>query len=116
MKRILIIVFMIGLLGGCSTHLADFTMISNQNINVKKVNLDNVPQKHNVIGKSSKVIFLFVPLGIPTLHEAVDDALQKGNGDLMTDVSVYQKGWWFLIGKMGLEVKGTVVNSKGADK
>lgn len=113
MKKIFLIPFIISLLCACSTHLADLTMVSNKNITLKKVNLDRAPQKHNVIGESSKFVFLFIPFGAPTLKEAVDDALQKGNGDLITDASVYSKGWWFLVGQVGLEVRGTVVDTKG---
>lgn len=51
MKKILLIPLMITWLCGCSTHLADLTMVSNKNITLKKVNLDKAPQKHNVIGK-----------------------------------------------------------------
>ena len=57
-------------------------------------------------------IFLF-PLGQPKLKEALNNALEKGQGDLMVNASVYVTGWWFLIGEVGIKIKGDVVNTRG---
>ena len=111
MKRILAVILAIFSLGACSTHLTDFTMISTKNVSLDKVDIDKLPQKKNVIGEDKKFMFLFIPFGVPTIQAALNNALEKGNGDLMVDVAVEAKGWWFLIGETGFEIKGNVVNT-----
>lgn len=98
---------------GCMTRIADMTMISTRSVKLDKMDIDKLPQIHNVVGRDSKFIFLFIPFGVPHLKDAVDDALNKGGGDLMTDVAFYQGGWWFLVGETTMEVKGTVVKTRG---
>jgi len=98
---------------GCSIRLADLTMISTKNVTLDKVDLDSLPQTKGVVGKDEKFVFLGIPLGLPHLEEAVDDALEKGNGDILIDSVLYTKHWdiW-IIGQNILEVKGTVVKSR----
>ena len=64
------------------------------------------------MGESKKFMFLFFPLGMPTIKEALEDALTKADGDLMIDASLYVSSWWFLIGQTGYELRGTVVNTQ----
>ena len=66
-----------------------------------------------MIGKDTKYRILSIPLGFPHLEDAIDDALDKGNGDVVTDAVVHLKSWWFIIGQDTLEVKGTVVKTRG---
>ncbi|MCA8954848.1 MAG: hypothetical protein KDC87_02175 [Planctomycetes bacterium] len=101
--------------GSCTIRLADLNAISTRNVNLDRVDLDKLPGK-KVEGKSSAFVFLFIPFGFPTLQEAVDDALDKGGGDLVTDVAVYRSAWWFLVGMETMTVKGTVVNTKGGSR
>ncbi len=115
MKHMLMTLIAILYLSGCTTHLTDLSMISNKNINLNKVDIDKLPQKKNIEGKDSKFVFLFIPFGQPTLKGALNDALEKGNGDLMTDASVSTTGWWFLVGETGIKIKGNVVNTKGSN-
>jgi len=112
MKRILTLLLAILCLNGCSTHLTDFSLLSNKNINLDKINIDTKPTNKNVIGEDKKFMFLFIPFGQPTIKGALNDALEKGNGDLMVDASLYQTGWWFLIGEIGLQLKGDVIKTR----
>ncbi|MDY4842150.1 MAG: hypothetical protein SO314_07295 [Alphaproteobacteria bacterium] len=113
MKHIIAIFIMAIYLSSCTTHITDLSMISNKNINLNRVNIDTLSQKKNVEGEDSKFVFLFIPFGQPTLKGALNDALEKGQGDLMVDASVYVTSWWFLIGETGIKIKGDVVNTKG---
>ncbi|MDY0270036.1 hypothetical protein [Trichloromonas sp.] len=99
--------------GGCSVRLGDLSTISTQNVNLDKIDLDSLPQVKGVTGKDTKFVFLFIPFGVPHLEDAVDDALEKGGGDLITDAVIHARGWWFLIGQNTLEVKGNVVKTRG---
>lgn len=100
-------------LSSCTTHLTDLTVITNKNVNIEKINIERSPQRKNVVGTDTKWVFLCIPLGLPKLREAVNDSLEKGQGDMIIDASVYYKEWWFLLGQSSIEVRGTVVNSKG---
>ncbi len=115
MKKILAIVATLLSLSACTTHLTDFTMISTKNVALNKTDIDNKPQKKNVLGEDKKFMFLFIPFGIPRIETAVNDALAKGNGDLLIDASLDSSGWWFLIGQSGYEIKGTVVNTRAGE-
>ena len=96
----------------CSIRLADFSILSTRNVNLEKIDLDSKPQVKGVVGKDSSFIFLFIPFGFPHLEDAVDDALNKGNGDVLIDGVLYSKNWWFIFGQLILEVKGTVVKTR----
>lgn len=100
------------LFASCAIRQADLTMISTKNVALDKVDIDSLPQKKNIEGEDSNFWFLFIPFGFPQLEDAVDEALNKGNGDLMTDAVIYTKHWWFLIGQDTIKVKGTVVNTR----
>lgn len=116
MKKLLLAALGLLSLSSCSTHLTDLTIITNKNIELEKINIDRAPQRKNVIGEDSKWVVLFIPLGLPKLREAVNDTLQKGQGDVIIDASVYANDWWFFIGKISLEVRGTVVDTKGGKR
>jgi len=78
------------------------------------IDIDTLPQTRSVIGKDEVFIFLFfpIPFRTPHLENAVDDALEKGGGDLLIDSVIYSKMWWFFIGQQAIEIKGTVVKTR----
>ena len=112
---VLLIVFLICIIlnVGCSIRLADLTVTSTRNVSLNRVDLDSLPQTKGIVGKDTKFRFLFIPFGFPHLEDAIDDALDKGDGDVMIDAVLHSKGWWFIIGQDSLEVKGTVVKTRG---
>lgn len=112
MKRILIYLSVLFSLNACTTHLTDFTMISTKNVVLERTDIDSKPKRKNVLGEDKKFIFLFIPFGVPKIESAVNDALAKGNGDLMVDASLDSTGWWFIFGEFGYELRGTVVNTR----
>ncbi len=100
------------MLSACTYRLADLTVISTRNVNLDKVDLDTLPKTSNIVGRDSKFSILFIPLGIPHLEDAVDDALQKGGGDILIDAVIYNEAWWFLIGQNTIKVKGDVIKTR----
>lgn len=108
--RYFMIIFLVLFLSSCAVRQADLTAISTRNVKLDGVDLNSLPAKR-VEGKDSNFVFLFIPFGFPQLEDAVDDALDKGEGDLMLDAVIYTRSWWFLIGQDIIEVKGTVVNT-----
>lgn len=116
MKFLQLLLFILALLvlSSCSVRQADLTAVTTRNVKLDGVNLNSLPGKR-IEGKDSKFVFLFIPIGLPHLEDAVDDALSKGKGDLMLDAVIHTQGWWFLVGQSTIKVKGTVLNTTGAN-
>lgn len=101
------------LVSACSIRTADMTLMSTRIVNLDHVDLDKLPTTRRVVGEDKRWIILFIPLGLPHLKDAVDQALDKGNGDLMTDAVVHQGGWTaILFGQTSLTVEGDVVKTR----
>jgi hypothetical protein len=97
------------------TRVGDLTLASTKNVKLTQVDVDKLP-KTKVEGTSSQLKFLFIPLqGLPNPKDAVDDALSKGNGDLLLDPRFYRGGWWFIFGQNIITVKGEAVNTHAAN-
>lgn len=101
------------MLSGCAVRIADFTILSNRNVNLDQINLDELPQTRGVVGEDKALVLFIIPTGQPTIQGAVDDALSKADGDVMVDAVLTATSWWFLIGETGYEIKGTVVKTRG---
>ena len=86
---------------GCSQRIADFTGISTKNIYAKGVDVSALPKVAGV--KGSDIRFLGINANI---KDALDEALEKGDGNLMIDCAVYI---WSAPFVAGYEVRGTVV-------
>ncbi len=96
-----------------SIRLSDFSILSTRNVNLDMIDLDSKPQVEGVVGKDTKFSFLFLPFGFPHLQDAVDDALDKGNGDILIDGVLHYKRWTALIfGQQTLDIKGPVVKTR----
>lgn len=92
---------------GCSYRMGDLTVASTKNVNIGE---KYVKVANGVIGKDTKSIILFIPTGNPSIEEAIDLALEKVGGDLMTNVAIYCKYYWipYIYGETTIEVKGDV--------
>jgi ABC-type uncharacterized transport system YnjBCD ATPase subunit len=98
---------------GCETRMADCTIASTKNVRLSKMDIDSLPRAKGIVGISTQTTFLFIPLtGPANVKDALDDALAKGNGDLMVDAVFYQGGWWFIVGQNWISVKGEVVKTR----
>jgi len=97
--------------------MLDLSIVSTNKISLNKAELASMPKTKGVVGKDVRYTVGFIPWsGVPHLDEAVKDALEKGSGDLMTDVSVYTKStiWFLFIASIianSIEVEGTVVKT-----
>jgi len=107
---IIILIFTI-LSSSCSVRVADLTLISTKNIDLSNAKFD-MRKGRRTKGESCAIALLgLIPLGIPNLEEAVDDALNKGNGNVMVDQVTYIKNAYFVIASQScIEVEGTVLN------
>ena len=98
-------------LSGCSIRVADLTLVSTKNVDLSDVKID-MRQGKRVTGEDCAVILLgLIPLGVPNLEEAVDNALEKGNGNIMVDQVTHLSGFYYILAAhQCIEVEGTVVN------
>jgi hypothetical protein len=87
---------------GCSVRVADLTLISTKNIDLSQTKLD-MREGKRFKGEDCRF------LALPNLEEAIDDALEKGGGNIMVDQVTYQKPGFFM---SCIEVEGTVLNSQ----
>jgi len=97
-----VVVFSVSSTVGCTQRIADFTGISTKNIYAKGIDVASLPKAEGVKGRDARF------LGInANIKDALDEALEKGNGNLMIDCAVYI---WEAPFVAGYEVRGTVVN------
>ena len=97
--------------------MADCTVASTKNVKLSNLDLDTLPRTKGVEGQSTQLWFLgLIPLqGMPNIKDAMDDALAKGDGDLMLDAVFYEGGWSaILFSQHVVTVKGEVVNTHAA--
>ena len=112
MKQLFLMVTLMALvmMTGCVNRVGDFTIASTKNIDIKKT-LHTVDTRHRVTGIDKKHYFLFIPLGIPNLKEAMDNAEEKAPACVgLSDVTVKYGEWWILIyGQQWFEIEGNPV-------
>ena len=100
---------------GCCIRTADLTLMATGNVNVDHVDLDGLPRQPAKGSDSTYVILGLIPLGSPSLEEAVDRALQDAGGDLLTDVVVHVCQYSFILfNVIKVEVAGQAVRTRGA--
>ena len=109
MKRIPFVVFVLLLIlaTGCVSY-DDLTMVSSKNV---LAGMDKNQSHGTFSGKSSRWMILFIPCGLPSIKEATDDALAKGNGNLISNAELYDTIAWIIplvIARQGFEVKGEI--------
>lgn len=100
---------------GCSVRHGDFTVLSGKIVRTSDFNLGQADRVKGVEGRSIQRIIVFFPVGgIPTIDEALDNALENGHGDVMTDAVVTFTSWYIplIYGQAGWIIKGDVVKTR----
>lgn len=114
--KIIILAIALCYLSGCAVNHGHFTVASNKVFRISDFELEKADRVKGVEGKSVQhFIFSIIPVGSqPTIEGAMDDAMQKGGGDVMTDLQMEQ--WFFMIpyiyGQAGWSVTGDVVKTR----
>jgi hypothetical protein len=112
---IISLIFCTTLITGCVYRHGEFTVMSNKLVRTSDFELDKADRAKGIEGSDAQVILLFFPLsGPPTLMGALDDAFEKGGGDVMTDAVVKTYFIWIplLYAQSGWIVKGDVVKTR----
>jgi hypothetical protein len=99
------------MLSSCVTRIADLTLVSTKNIDLSDTQLD-ARKGQRQTGEDCRFFLLgFIPFGLPDLKEAVDEALEKGKGNIMVDEVTEVKDTWVVLGHIiCYKVEGTVLN------
>jgi hypothetical protein len=88
------------LLTGCATNrFADFTVVSTKNVDITRLTPEAIEAGVKVEGQHLTV------WSAPNMETAIDNALEKGKGNLLLDAVVSFKSGW----KSGYIVEGTAV-------
>lgn len=96
---------------GCHQRLGDFTFLATKNIDLSNLNMEVDPDASLVKGEDSRAIIFVYPLGVPSVEEAVDRAVESGRGTALGDAVVYYDWWYvpYIVGEMKFSVRGKVV-------
>lgn len=86
---------------GCSRRIGDFNALSSKNIYCENTDLTKLPKTQGVEGKD----VTFLGIGAD-LQDALDRALEEGDGNLMVDAVVYIDSAPFVA---GYRIRGTVI-------
>lgn len=107
------VVLIAGLASACTTRLGDFSLLSTGT--PQYATMPEAPIVRTVKASDGRLWFLFIPLGsAPNLEEAVDRAMDLGNGDFLERVRLYSTVWSIgLFSYSSYTVKGDVGNSRG---
>lgn len=104
----------LALLAGCTTDQGLITLAATQPIQLDVSDLDvqKLPVMRDVEGSNTAVtsILFFPTFAGPRLELAVENALVRGRGDVLTRAQVTTTKWWLLIGVETITVRGNVID------
>jgi len=107
--------FIFIILSGCSVRHGDFTVVSNKLVRLSEFELEKADRVRGIEGKDVQHIIIFIPTGgPPTIEGAIDNAMEQGGGDVMTDAVIEAWGFYipYIYGQVGWSVKGDVVKTR----
>lgn len=94
------------ILSGCSQRIGDFTLISTKNVDIGG-KYRKLEQRYT--GEDVKMTILTIPIGVPDLKQAVDNCIEAGKGELLSNAVVESSFWTVILyGEMKYVVKGDV--------
>ncbi len=102
-------------LSACTVRHGDFTVISNKLIRTADFELSKADRRRGIVGQDKAHIIILIPTKAQvTLEGAIDDALRKGNGDVMTDAVVEFTSWYipYIYGQTSWRVTGDVIKTR----
>jgi hypothetical protein len=95
------------IMSGCSYRVLDFTLISSKNVNMSK-SASFVRGENRVEGMDRIHIIFTIPIGIVSMKEAVDRAIETTPGCVaLLDGVIYRKSFWLIFyGRESIMVEG----------
>lgn len=97
------------MLTGCTTRLGDFTVVSSKNVDVSGLK----PGDRQTGEDCVNLLFGMIPIGEVDWKNAMDQALERGKGDVMVDAVLTAKAWVipYIFGQTCMEITGTIAQS-----
>lgn len=107
----------LSVLSGCITDQGHLTLATTRPVSIATrdivdLDLNQLPSMRDIEGSSTAVTsVLFIPtMAGPRLADAVDDAIARGHGDILTRARVHTTKYWFLVGIETITVRGNVLD------
>ncbi len=97
----------IALSTSCTYRLGDLTVMSTKNIELSKMGMYKKCAERS-IGEDKVYVIFFIPVGMPSIEEACDRAIESAGGTFLTDAVVTYESFIFFFGWMKYEVEGEV--------
>lgn len=98
------------LLSSCQTRLMDMTIATTKNIDLNNVNQYTTVPNARVHGEDSKHIVTVIPLGFPSVKEAIDRAVEQNGSNCvgLSNVVFYESSWYIplLYGRVSIIAEG----------
>ena len=100
------------MLSGCAQRVADFTLASTKNVNL---NNGDFVKGERVEGIDRQCVFL-VPLGIPNVKEATDNAIETDPCAVaLSNLTAESETFAFIFGYIQYRIEGDLVIDKTLD-
>lgn len=115
MNRNFIIILFALFLSSCTLNHGTYTVLSNKIVNLSEFDISNPSRVKGAVGEDKSQIIIFFPTKQNiSIEGAINDALEKYDGDVMTDVTVESYSWYipYIYGRSGWVVKGDVVKTR----
>ncbi|HTY19042.1 MAG TPA: hypothetical protein VMH82_15035 [Myxococcota bacterium] len=120
MHRALALVVALVATAGCAIDEGYLPIVATRpvDLDLRKVDVNHLPVKHGVEGSDTRATsFLLIPTqDPPRLERAVERALSKSGGDVLSRVHVWSRQWWFLFASVEtITVRGDSVDIPEVD-
>lgn len=94
----------------CTTRLMDMTIATSKNIDLNNVNQYATLPNARVKGENSTHIITIIPLGFPSVKEAIDRAVEQNGSNCvgLSNVVFYQTEWYIplIYGRITVTAEG----------
>lgn len=98
------------LLCSCTTRLMDMTIATTKNIDLNNVNQYATLPNARVKGEHNTHIVTIIPLGYPSVKEAIDRAVEQNGSNCvgLSNVVFYESSWYIplLYGRITITAEG----------
>ncbi|MEZ9835303.1 hypothetical protein AB4341_17410 [Vibrio breoganii] len=106
MKKLLILLTLTALTTGCVNRVGDFTVASTKNVDMNDTHFTEGAR----VEGSDTTIAIILPLGTPSVKEAMDNAIEKDRCAVALNDAVVDNGFFYLyLGAFWMDVEGTLI-------
>lgn len=108
--RIFAIFLTVFLLASCTARNSEMSLIVPKNANLTVEKLSSARVIRNIKGEHTSYVLVFIPLGQPNIKDAINQIIEKTNGDALINVRISNITKWFILGGINrIEIVADVV-------